>query len=132
MKLIMHYHKTILLSFLILFLSLYNFSGISRVIQIFPHEDKVVHFLMYFAIAITVLFEHNLKTGRTDRKRLTVNIYPLILGALLEIIQKVYTVNRSGDWLDFAADISGILAANLIFLLIRDVKFFRRIIRFPF
>ena len=67
-----------------------------------------------------------------NKKDYVMNFYPLILGGLIEIIQSVFTATRSGDWYDFIADLSGILAANIFFLLIKDVKFFIAVVKFPF
>lgn len=132
MKLIIHYHKTILLTFLILFLSLYNLRGVYHVAQAIPYADKIVHFLMYFGITLVFLFEHYIETLKMDKNDYVMNFYPLILGGLIEIIQSMLTNSRSGDWYDFIADISGILVANVFFLLIKDVKFFIAVIKFPF
>ncbi len=132
MKLIKHYHKTILLTFLILFLSLYSFRDIYRAAQAIPYSDKIVHFLMYFGITLVFLFEHYIETLKMNKKDYVMNLYPLILGGLIEIIQSMFTQSRSGDWYDFIADISGILVANIFFHLIKDVKFFIAVIKFPF
>jgi len=132
MLLIKHYNKTILLSVLTVLLSLLKFSTGHRVEQLIPHIDKIIHVLMYFGITGVLLFERYLRTCKMDNKVLLMNLYPMILGGSLEIIQNAFTVYRTGDWYDFLADISGILAANIFFLLLKDVKFFRKIIRFPF
>jgi len=132
LQVIKNFNKTILLSTLIMLLSLYRFSGVHRVEQLFPHFDKIVHFLMYLSISGAILFEGYIRIGRMDKRIFLLNLYPLILGGSLELIQKTFTVYRSGDWCDFIADVSGILAANIFFYLLKDVKFFRNIIRFPF
>jgi len=132
MLIIKHYNKTILLSALTVILSLCNFNTEGRVEQIFPHVDKIIHFLMYFGITSTLLFERYFRTCRMGKNVFLMNLYPLMLGGSLEIIQNLFTVYRSGDWYDFIADITGILAANVFFLLLKDVKFFRKIVRYPF
>ena len=132
MKLIIHYHKTVLLTFLILFLSLYNFRDVYQVAQKIPYADKIVHFIMYFGITIVFLFEHYIETWKMNKKDYVMNFYPLILGGIIEIIQGVFTESRSGDWYDFIADLSGIMIANIFFLMIKDVKFFIAVIKFPF
>ena len=132
MKQIIHYHKTILLTFIILFLSLYNFNDVYRAAQAIPYADKIVHLLMYFGITLVFLFEHYIETWKMNKKDYVMNFYPLILGGLIEIIQSLFTQSRSGDWYDFIADISGILVANIVFLMIKDVNFFIAVVRFPF
>jgi len=132
MKLIKHYHKTVLLTFVILFLSLYNFEDVYQVAQKIPYADKYVHSIMYFGITIVFLFEHYIETWKMNKKDYVMNFYPLILGGVIEIIQGVFTESRSGNWYDFIADLSGILIANILFLMIKDVKFFIAVIKFPF
>ncbi len=131
MKLIIHYHKTILLTFLILFLSLHSFESLRPGVFHFRNADKVIHFLMYFGITLVFLFEHYIETLKMNKKDYVLNIYPLILGGIIEIIQNIFTNSRSGEWYDFIANISGIIIANIIFLFIKDVGFFIKLVKFP-
>jgi VanZ family protein len=131
MKLLKYYNKTILLTILILFLSLANFESVGPQFR-FRYEDKVIHFLMYFGITIVYLFEHYIESGHVNNKSFAINLYPLLLGGLIEIIQARFTSTRSGEWFDFFADLFGIIIANIFFLIIKDKKLFIRIIKFPF
>ncbi len=68
MQVIRHYNKTILLSVLTVILSLYKIGDVHKVEQLFPYIDKVVHFLMYFAITIAFLLERYIRTRRMGKK----------------------------------------------------------------
>ncbi|NPA36490.1 MAG: hypothetical protein GXO47_06540 [Chlorobi bacterium] len=130
MKLLKYYNKTIILTLIILFLSLARFDNIAHELK-FEYEDKVIHFLMYFGITVVFLFEHYIIKSRISKKDLIINIYPIFLGGIIEIIQAKFTTTRTGDWYDFLADISGIIIANILFPYIKDIKIFDRILRFP-
>lgn len=133
MNYLKHYHKTLLVTFFVVFLSLANMENIQpQRFYLFKHADKVVHFLMYFGITIVFLFEHYIETWKMQKRDYVMNIYPLLLGGFIEIIQTAFMPYRSGEWYDLIANISGIFAANLLFYFIKDVKLFIWLIRFPF
>lgn len=41
-------------------------------------------------------------------------IFPILLGGSMELAQKYLTSHRSGDWLDFYANTTGVIVASLI------------------
>lgn len=46
-------------------------------------------------------------------------LLPIMMGGLIEILQKYCTNGmRSGEWLDFAADVTGVVVANIIGMLL--------------
>ncbi|MDR0758344.1 MAG: hypothetical protein LBF85_10945 [Tannerella sp.] len=110
------YSFSIAVILVVVYLSLMNTPATK--IPRFPGWDKIVHFCMYGGVAGVIWLEY-LFSHRNDRLRLKQGILaaavcPLLLGGLLEIGQSTLTVHRNGDWMDFAANAGGIVAAALI------------------
>lgn len=79
--------------------------------QIVPVEhfsDKLGHYLAYLALALTM-------SGIATPQRLWRSMLGcFLLGALLEVAQAAFTVYRSAEWGDLAANTAGIATAWLI------------------
>jgi len=111
-KIFRHYWKSIIVIGCILYLSFAppsTFQGIPT----FNFEDKLVHLLMYASLTIVLIFDHY----RTV-KELNVNkiafiliclVFPTLFGGVIEIIQPLLFFPRSASWLDWLADILGVL-----------------------
>ncbi|MDR2953483.1 MAG: VanZ family protein [Prevotella sp.] len=81
--------------------------------EFFIPTDKIVHFLMYFGLAIVASFNYIYdKNGHIIILKLIVFaiLIPILYGGLIEIIQAKFFPPRSGDWYDFLADTLGALA----------------------
>ncbi len=70
-----------------------------------PGSDKLAHFLAWAGVSLWFL----LLVRQRQQHKLWVLAFVLTDG-LIEVVQS-FTAYRSGDWLDFAANSSGILAA---------------------
>lgn len=77
-----------------------------------PQYDKMVHFTMYFILAVLLV------------KPLIILQYPVwlvvlfisvLIGGLIEILQFAITNYRSASWFDFVADITGAITGLLAF-----------------
>lgn len=86
----------------------------------FPGWDKLVHFCMYCGVS-GVLWLEFLLNRRRDKDRVKIKhvvigavVLPVVMGGLMEIGQMLLTTYRSGDWLDFLANTSGVMAASLV------------------
>ena len=83
--------------------------------------DKWVHIVMYGGTFLVLWIEYTIKHNRPDYKKLFVWgwLMPIVMGGVIELLQEYCTGgHRSGDWLDFAADATGVTLAALIGLLI--------------
>lgn len=69
-----------------------------------PHFDKMVHFGMYFILA--VLMVRPLRMVQL-RIWMTTIITSVVVGGLIEILQFAVTSMRSANWGDFGADVAG-------------------------
>jgi len=110
------YPFSIILFLVITYLSLMTPPKIG--ILLFRHWDKVVHFCMYGGLSGVFWIEFLLKHRRNKANYLYVLVgavlYPILLGGVLELCQKYFTRSRSGDWMDFLANTTGVIVASLI------------------
>jgi len=139
------YWKSILVTVGILYLSFAppsTFESAPRISQ-FPHSDKVVHFVMFFVLTAVLIYECTKSTNARKREAnsniqnlnnknscfrtfvrsrkflLVCILFPIVLGGIIEIMQEAFFKPRSAEWLDWAADIAGVLAAWAVFLIAR-------------
>ncbi len=126
------YHKTLSIITIITLLSLLNTSDIQpRNIRLFPHFDKVVHFLMYFTLAFIFMLEYYIHHHKTISKISKILILPLFYGGLMELLQLLITANRSGEWWDMLANACGIITAYFAVLLFRNSPLVHKWMLFP-
>jgi VanZ family protein len=111
------YWKSILVMVGILYLSFAPPSTFESAPR-FSHSHKAVHFAMFFALTAVLIYEfvkrHN-KNYQTRRFLLVCILFPIALGGIIEIMQEAFFKPRSAEWLDWAADIAGVLVAWAIF-----------------
>ena len=114
---------SILVALIIMYLSMASSHTFDRVPTFnIPHFDKIVHFGMYFSLMLVILIE-NRNTLKNFRQILLIGLASLSYGIIIEIMQSTLTVTRTGDFFDALADLTGIIAAILIwFLVIRYKK----------
>lgn len=78
-------------------------------IPLFEGADKVVHFMMFFAMAFAYHFDFRRGKKPVDEARLMDWIFVSLsaFGGLIELAQWKMRMGRSGDWYDLLADIAG-------------------------
>lgn len=78
-------------------------------IPLFERADKVVHFMMFFAMAFAYHFDFRRGKKPVDEARLMGWIFVSLsaFGGLIELAQWKMRMGRSGDWYDLLADIAG-------------------------
>lgn len=92
-----------------------------------PYIDKVVHLCMYGGLTTVIWTEYLLRHPSIGRIKLLVGgaLLPALMSGCIEILQATCTENRSGDWLDFLANCTGVaLGCALSYFFIRP--FLRR------
>lgn len=83
-----------------------------------PYFDKIAHFFMFFFMALFLTFSLHVLSNLTHRKIVLLSLlFTAIYGGLIEYLQQVFFVNRSGDCFDFMADVLGGLVAVFVFVL---------------
>lgn len=78
-------------------------------IPLFEEADKVVHFMMFLAMAFAYHFDFRRGKKPVDEARLMGWIFVSLsaFGGLIELAQWKMRMGRSGDWYDLLADIAG-------------------------
>lgn len=78
-------------------------------IPLFEGADKVVHYMMFFAMAFAYHFDFRRGKKPVDEARLMGWIFVSLsaFGGLIELAQWKMRMGRSGDWYDLLADIAG-------------------------
>ena len=78
-------------------------------VPLFEGADKVVHFMMFFAMAFAYHFDFRRGKKPVDEARLMGWIFVSLsaFGGLIELAQWKMRMGRSGDWYDLLADIAG-------------------------
>lgn len=92
-----------------------------------PGIDKVVHVCMYLGMSGMLWLEfvraHRKDAGRVRMWHAWVGaaLCPVLFSGVVELLQEYCTTYRGGDWLDFAANTTGVLLASLVgrFVLMR-------------
>lgn len=89
------------------------------------NTDKIVHGIMYFVFCLVML--HSLFKTKNYRNSIWFNfaialITSIIFGGVIELIQKYLLLHRSGDWLDFAANTTGIITACICYAIVFKSK----------
>ena len=80
-----------------------------------PNIDKLVHVCMYGGLCSILWFEY-LRTHRMINWSHILwggILAPIAMSGCIELMQTYLTTNRSGDWLDFLANSTGVLLAVL-------------------
>lgn len=107
MKKLVLYIPTALIAGLIGFLSLLREPSRHFSVLTFPHFDKVVHILMYLFLSAVFSFDLR-RAGVVCRPAFLWAIcLPAFYGGVLELLQEYYFPPRTGDWLDWGADLLG-------------------------
>jgi VanZ family protein len=110
---------SILAALLLLYLSLANGEKFQKMaLSNIPNIDKIVHFGMYFFLMAVIIIEHR-KNIKNYRSLFLLTLFPLLYGILMEILQMTLTSTRSGDVFDALFDAGGILAAVMIWVLLK-------------
>jgi VanZ family protein len=77
--------------------------------------DKWTHFVMYGGTCLVIWWEYHRQHRQPDYRRLLLwgFLAPVLMGGLLELLQEYATTTRSGDWLDFAANVTGVTIGSI-------------------
>lgn len=118
MKLIVSFWKTIICVVIIFSLSLMSGQEIPNIP--IPYIDKLVHFVMYFSLALALIhdFLHYSKIHLKHWEIVLLSIISVIaMGGFLEILQRIPSIQRSSDFFDFLANATGAVIAAIVYKL---------------
>lgn len=110
---------SILVALIILYLSLASEQTFENVPSFnIPGFDKIVHFSMYFGLMSVIILE-NRKLMKGNRNLFLMALIPFSFGVLMEILQATLTITRTGSIFDAMANLAGVIASVLLWLLIK-------------
>jgi VanZ family protein len=114
--LLRYYPITLTVAIAIIYLSC--FKPPQNSLEEIPNFDKVVHGGMYFCLAILAWYEffRYQKTKKSPawwRGWFVGLLFPVLLGAAMEVAQRYLTTYRSFEWCDILADTVGAVIAGI-------------------
>ena len=111
---------------LILFLSTTDAENLARLPR-FYGADKLLHLLMYMGLSFSLSMENSI--AKYKKRLALVLLFPILYGGIIEIVQEYCLVLRSGDWIDWVADIVGAATGCLLAARLYSVRIIRKIFR---
>lgn len=81
-----------------------------------PGIDKIAHICMYGGLCFLQWIEY-LRIHSTIHWKKIISgaiVFPIALSGCIELVQTYCTEHRGGEWMDFAANTTGILLAALV------------------
>ena len=89
-----------------------------------PFIDKWTHLVMYGGTCTVMWVEYMRCHDRLIGWKLFLYAWlgPILMSGLLELMQRYCTTNRAGEWLDFAANSTGVTLAAVIGLLMWKMR----------
>ena len=102
---------------LITSLGLFSFSTEDEGRIWFPHLDKIVHFTFHFGIVVLGVLSLNEVAPKTWNwgKRITfLLVFSLIYGVLIELLQWIMPFDRSAEFWDVLANLTGAVTGGLL------------------
>jgi VanZ family protein len=118
---------SVCIAVVIVFLSFTGAGTFSRLhLPAIPYLDKLVHGIMYFTLMFALIIENRSQLD-SAKSYLFLATIPAFFGALIEVLQSMFTTSRSGDILDFCADASGIVLSVFVWIVIK--RFMKKEVR---
>lgn len=89
-----------------------------------PFIDKWTHLVMYGGTCSVIWFEYLRCHSQLEGWKLFLYAWlgPILMSGCIELLQKYCTSTRAGEWLDLAANATGVTLAVLIGLLMAKAK----------
>ena len=121
--LLSHYPLTLLCVAAVWYLSLFVIMPKTPVDDV-PFIDKWTHLVMYCGTCSVMWWEYTRCHTRLQPAKLLLLAWlaPILMSGLIELLQAYCTTNRSGEWLDFAANSCGVTLAAVFGLLWWRIK----------
>lgn len=117
-----HYPFSIALILVVSYLSFFKPPSLDdEPLFMFPHFDKVVHCCMYFGMSGVLWIEfiraHSRQKAPLWHAWVGAVACPVCFSGIVELLQSYCTTYRGGDWLDLAANTTGVALATALALL---------------
>lgn len=105
------YLNSVLITGIILYLSFFKPPQVPKLNEI-AFFDKWVHVLLYTLYTLIMAFDFTKDGARIFKKTYYWGVcvaFPVLLGGVIEIMQVLLFPPRTAEWLDWAADATGVL-----------------------
>ena len=81
-----------------------------------PGIDKLVHICMYGGLCFLIWVEYLRAHQAIHRRKIAIGCFvlPILFSGFIELMQSYCTEHRGGDWLDLAANTTGVILAALV------------------
>ena len=121
---VFRYKFSILLAILIALLSLVPSSSMpdSSLFSI-SYIDKIAHFCMYGSFTLVALLESRCHL-KCIASHLLLLLGIFLLSALIEVLQATVIASRAAEWLDLAANLSGIISGYVAYRILVRMRLF--------
>ena len=73
------------------------------------HGDRWAHWLAFMVLALVLQWDSKIAGLNNGPRWLVVALLPILYGGLIEVIQEKYFYPRTGDWMDWVADVVGVV-----------------------
>ena len=86
--------------------------------------DKWTHLVMYGGTCSVIWYEYIRRHAALDKRKLFLLAWlaPIVMSGIIELMQEHCTTTRSGEWLDFLANSTGVTLAVPVGLLLFYIK----------
>ncbi len=117
---ILRYKFSIITSLAIFYVSILKPAQMPTV-PLFTGTDKLIHLLMYFVLGLVLNWDTSSASVSSSTqqlkisKQLLVFALPILYGGIIELLQANFFPPRTGEWLDFGANVAGVLLAYLTY-----------------
>ncbi len=129
MNILKSYWRTILLIFIILFLSLMNVNKmLPNEIHLYRHFDKFVHFIMYFSLSFVFFIENYIYKNFIRKIWIITNT--ITFGIFIEYLQYLITNYRTGNVYDAIFNTLGVISGSILFAFVKDYPIIYKIMLF--
>ena len=90
--------------------------------------DKWTHLVMYGGTCSVIWWEYLRQHVHTDYEKLFfwAWLMPIVMSGVLELLQEYTTTTRSGEWVDLAANATGVTLGAVIGMIIKQLQFNRK------
>ncbi|MBP7731651.1 MAG: VanZ family protein [Bacteroidales bacterium] len=122
MKIIRKNILSIIVAIIIAFVSFMSPGDINKINILKLHNvDKLVHTIMYFALAFTLCYENRNQLLKA-KNYIYISIIPIIFGLIIEILQPIVTRGRTTQPTDELFNLAGTIVAVIFWYIIKHRK----------
>ena len=72
------------------------------------YGDRWAHWLAFMVLTLVLQWDSHRVGLKNGPRWLVVALLPMLYGGLIEVIQEKYLYPRTGDWMDWVADVAGV------------------------